>query len=367
MFPKNSLANIAACRSYLSAATRFSERTKAISMISLAQTLGFVIGPALQTIVVPLGNDGVWLIEGKLKLNMYTACGWINVVFSIFNFILFLPFIFKEHKVAAREAMLKKGLQTERETWKNVKQDYLSYWTLIVAFFILVFNFMLLETLGTSLTMDQFSWTKSEALYYMGILMSIGAVIACITFLLINPLCKRFQEVKVMIWCGFLFMVLGRAVYIPWDTNVPQIYNETERLMAYEDVTLCKQNNANIDLFRAVLHVKDLNSIDYNDSLIRTEFKEIFKRNPDDIKIERTNCTSTDELEDRWLGCPSTQEWCYYTRAMTFSQFVIGYVLTVLGYPIAVTLIQTIFSKVLGPRPQVKIIFFSLICYCSKS
>lgn len=24
------------------------------------------------------------------------------------------------------------------------------------------------ETLGTSLTMDQFAWTKGEALYYMG-------------------------------------------------------------------------------------------------------------------------------------------------------------------------------------------------------
>lgn len=39
--------------------------------------------------------------------------------------------------------------------------------------------------------MDQFAWTKEEALYYMGILMSAGAVIACATFVAIGPLCKR--------------------------------------------------------------------------------------------------------------------------------------------------------------------------------
>lgn len=44
-------------------------------MISLAQVLGFVIGPAIQAAVVPLGDEGVWLVTHKLKLNMYTATG----------------------------------------------------------------------------------------------------------------------------------------------------------------------------------------------------------------------------------------------------------------------------------------------------
>jgi hypothetical protein len=52
------------------------------------------------------------------------------------------------------------------------------------------------------------------------------------------------------------------------------------------------------------------------------------------------------------VGCPSSQEWCRYTPRMTVLQFVIGYSFTTIGYPLGVTLIQTIFSKVLGPRPQ---------------
>jgi len=34
----------------------------------------------------------------------------------------------------------------EKETWKAIKPDYLASWTLICAFFVLVFNFVLLET-----------------------------------------------------------------------------------------------------------------------------------------------------------------------------------------------------------------------------
>lgn len=53
------------------------------------------------------------------------------------------------------------------------------------------------------------------------------------------------------------------------------------------------------------------------------------------------------------VGCPAyVQSWCRYTPRLTFEQFLIGYIFTAMGFPIGVTLIQTIFSKILGPRPQ---------------
>ncbi|XP_012339097.1 major facilitator superfamily domain-containing protein 8 isoform X2 [Apis florea] len=250
-----SSANIAVARSYLSAATKFVERTHAVSMVSLAQVLGFVVGPSLQAAVTPLGE--------------------------------------KERRIAIREAMRNEGKQTEEETLKSIKPDNLAAWTLICAFFVLVFNFVLLETLGTSLTMDQFAWSKTEALYYMGILMSIGAVVSCITFVMIEPLCKKFNERKVMLWGGFLFMVIGRILYIPWGPGPPKI--------AY---------------------------------------------------LESFNNITKDSNGTEIVGCPSTQEWCSYTPQLTPVQFFIGYGFTTIGYPLGITLIQTIFSKVLGPRPQ---------------
>ncbi|XP_061387994.1 major facilitator superfamily domain-containing protein 8 [Musca vetustissima] len=287
-----SSSNTAVCRSYLSDATRLSERTNAVSMISLAQVLGFIIGPGLQALVTPLGSDGLQLFGGGAIFNMYTACGWINVVMSVGNLIMFMPVIFEERRVAAREIMIMQGKTSEKETWKSIKPNYISAWTLIVAFFVLVFNFVLLETLGTSLTMDQFAWSNEQALHYMGILMSVGAIVALITFLAINPLCKIFPENQVLIWGGFSLMVLGRVLYIPWGDGPPKI---------------AEVYNATMDL------------------------------QPDD---------------ELFLGCPRKQQWCETTPALTLSQFIIGYAFTSIGYPIGVTLIQTIFSKVLGPRPQ---------------
>ncbi|EAT38955.1 AAEL009195-PA [Aedes aegypti] len=320
-----SSASIAVCRSYLSAATKVRERTGAVSMVSLAQTLGFIVGPALQGLVTPLGDRGVPLFKDKLYLNMYTATGWINVVMGIMNFCLFLPFFFKEKRIAAKEAMVQQGKDSEKETWKALKPDYVSAWSLIFAFFILVFNFVFLETLATPLTMDMFAWTKAEALYYMAWVMAVGAIVASATFLTIGPLCKKFAEHKVLLWGGFFLMVLGRAVYVPMSDSPPMLaipLNSTA-------------------LHHAEPYVYASNFTEVYSNLTRVEYDEMST-----VPVMET----VQDVEV--LGCPITQEWCKTTKGMTISQFLIGYAFTAIGYPIGVTLITTIFSKILGPRPQ---------------
>ncbi|XP_063989056.1 major facilitator superfamily domain-containing protein 8 [Diachasmimorpha longicaudata] len=286
-----SSANIAVTRSYLSAATTVAERTQAVSMVSLAQVLGFVVGPALQAAVTPLGKEGFTLMG--LPINMYTAAGWINVFLGIINFALFLPQFFKERKIAAREAMKDQGKATEKEAWKAIKPDYVGAWSLIAAFGILVYNFVLLETLGTPLILDNFGWSKKDAVSTMGLMMSVGAVFACIAFVLIGPLCRRFDERRVLIWGGFFLMLVGRIIMVPWGKETPII-----------------------------------------------------------AELDPITNTTTTVNGTEIVGCPATQEWCRYTPMMTPVQYMIGYGFTTIGYPIGVTLSQTIFSKILGPRPQ---------------
>jgi hypothetical protein len=66
----------------------------------------------LQAAVTPLGDKGVPLIPGILTFNMYTATGWINVLLGVFNCILFLPSVFRERRIAAREAMMLHGMES---------------------------------------------------------------------------------------------------------------------------------------------------------------------------------------------------------------------------------------------------------------
>uniref|UniRef100_A0AAG5DWD9 Major facilitator superfamily (MFS) profile domain-containing protein n=1 Tax=Anopheles atroparvus TaxID=41427 RepID=A0AAG5DWD9_ANOAO len=326
-----SSSSVAVCRSYLSAATKLKERTSAVSMVSLAQTLGFIVGPVLQGMVTLFGEDGYPLLRNKLHLNMYTATGWINVLMGILNFCLFLPFVFKEKRIAAREAMLQQGMQSEKETWKLMKPDYLSAWSLIFAFFILLFNFVFLETLATPLTMDMFAWTKAEALYYMAWIMAVGAILASAMFLMIGPLCKRIPEQHVLIWGGFFLMVLGRAVYIPMSDKPPKLaISDTVSFMGQE---------------HSSSYVYSSNFTEVLSNLTRVDFDY---KGPTSTTAPVSTATATEDL----LGCPPTQEWCKTTRGMTIFQFLLGYAFTAVGYPIGVTLITTIFSKVLGPRPQ---------------
>lgn len=229
---------------------------------------------------------------------MYTAPGWVNFFLGVINFFLFLPFVFKDRRVAAREQMILHGKESEKETWKAIKPDYLTSWALIFSLFVFVFNFVLLESLGTPLTMEQFAWTKTEALKNMAILMTCGGAIACVTFVMISPLCKKFKENHVLIIGGFLLMVLGRLVHIPYGNEMPKIAVDREFLYS----------NGTIGVY--------------------------------------------DEDDPKVLGCPSSQDWCETTPVLGFPAFVLGYLLTSVGYPIGLTLIATIFSKVLGPRPQ---------------
>lgn len=101
-----------------------------------------------------------------------------------------------------------------------------------------------------------------------------------------------------MLWGGFFMLLIGRILYMPWGPGLPKI--------AEMNLTINSTVNSTITL-----------------------------------------------IENKLIpGCPSTQQWCYEIPAMTITQFIIGYGFTTLGYPIGVTLAQTIYSKILGPRPQ---------------
>lgn len=134
------VANVTISRSYLSAATCFLERTNASSMLTLMQLLGNISGPAFQTAVVPLGETGFAILG--FALDMYTAIGWTIALLGIINFILFASF-FVEYDIAAKEASLN---QTNAPEITSTKPDYITFWTLIAAYFSLVTNLILTET-----------------------------------------------------------------------------------------------------------------------------------------------------------------------------------------------------------------------------
>lgn len=122
------LGSITACRTFITQGTLVSERTQAISHLSLSQALGFVLGPVGQLVLKPLGNDGIPIIEGRLNLNMYTAVGWLTALLGLTNLILFHPKFFQESDIAQREAQMKAKLNAQKQSTRNEKViQYIQY------------------------------------------------------------------------------------------------------------------------------------------------------------------------------------------------------------------------------------------------
>jgi MFS transporter, ceroid-lipofuscinosis neuronal protein 7 len=269
-------ANVAVCRSYIAAATKLDERTFALSMASLAQVSGFIVGPLLQAAFTSLGEG--FKVFDTFPLSMYTAPGWVNVIFGIFNIVIFLPSIFQDHNIAVREQMMLQGKENAKETWKSTKIDYLLTWSLIFSYFIVAFNLVILESLGTPLTMDQFAFTKKETLKWNGILVGIGAAISCVIFCLLPKICKLLKEIDILIWGGLLIMAFGKFIYIPFRSELPKIAEDRNYTMP----------NGTFGYY--------------------------------------------DEEDENVLGCPvKTQEWCAWTPRLGIPEFVVGYFMGVIG------------------------------------
>jgi MFS transporter, ceroid-lipofuscinosis neuronal protein 7 len=51
-------------------------------------------------------------------------------------------------------------------------------------------NYFAIFSLGIPIVMDQFAWTDEQALFYMGILMAVGAVISVVVIALLKLICN---------------------------------------------------------------------------------------------------------------------------------------------------------------------------------
>lgn len=53
-------------------------------------------------------------------------------------------------------------------------------------------------------------------------------------------------------------------------------------------------------------------------------------------------------------GCPYEQTWCQYTPAIHLAQYISSDILIGVGYPACNVMSYTLYSKILGPKPQVR-------------
>ena len=70
---------------------------------------------------------------------------------------------------------------------------------------------------------------------------------------------------------------------------------------------------------------------------------------PCPCKYDNMECTG---IMKECVGCHL--EWCTEQPALNLVQFIVGVVILTLGHPFRIALTQSIYSKMLGPIPQVR-------------
>lgn len=358
-----SSANITLCRSYIAASSTLRERTTAVSLTSAAQSLGFVVGPALQTAIAVSfshssdGNDAVLnctlkdlgnssniqneTIQGSLGIewDMFTAAGWIASLLGFTNLILFAPCIFKEYNIAEKEAKYLQRERNEEERERKLpKADYPAVVCVLGAFFVILLVFVLLETIAVPMVIDMYAWTSDFAVTIVGVGMSIVAFITLFMFALGSILAKKYDERKVMIFLGLVPTMLSMLIHFPMGSNYARMQNCTteQSQMAAFPVNIATSLAA-------------LNNSDTEESIFEAELSRHKRFAIDDSG--RSRCGNTSSHYDCHLGCPQDQEWCLYTPIVEVWQMALADVTAVIGYPVAFAILSSLYTKILGPKP----------------
>ncbi|KAM9407897.1 major facilitator superfamily domain-containing protein 8 isoform 1-T1 [Salvelinus alpinus] len=297
--------NVAVVRSYVAGATSLKERNSAMANTSACQALGFILGPALQAGLSFIGEQGVSVKVIDLQLNMYTAPALLAALFGVIN-ILLVVLVLREHQVddygrhiRAINYVSEERMEVSQETEGDI--DQVAVLTSNVLFFIIMFMFAVFETIATPLSMDMFSWTRKDAVLYNGIILSCVGFESILVFLLVKVLSQRIGDRPVLLG-GLAIIFCGFFVLLPWGNHYPEIQ--------WADL----KNNT-------VIH-------------------ETFAPTP----------VSNSSFEP--TGCPAEQTWCQYTPAIHLAQFLTADVLIGAGYPACNVISYTLYSKILGSKPQ---------------
>ena len=82
--------------------------------------------------------------------------------------------------------------------------------------------------------MDQWAWTRQEAVRYLGIQMACGALVGVTCFGLIGPLAKRFDDRKLLIFVGLIPLIIGKAIMIPLGSQYPKYIDSNGEDIYYD-------------------------------------------------------------------------------------------------------------------------------------
>ncbi|GFS24089.1 major facilitator superfamily domain-containing protein 8 [Elysia marginata] len=402
-----SAGNVAVWRSYVASATTLKERTFTMANINICASAGFVLGPVLQAAFVPISYPGP-MEHHFLHVNMYTTPALLATVLCSVSALLIL-IVFKEHRIKDEPGAEAASIQFLPSQKASI--DYVAVFTCILHFFSSAITFQIFQTVSErALLMTGFLFTAAACFVFV----PFGQKLPPRGMAPIRPL--NLSRSVPSPWMEYPnHMVPGAAYQYTHESNVEpsgtktaesinnfpktkaNLKSEMHQLEEKEDERINRNNPVSSAVKTKHRATDSILRVGHESSTLRHHrFSRIinyFSRgqrskansetfgNPEHPlpwdKTERVArlaalaaiagpflspdssstpptpvhpTTPKDEHEAE--GCPWNLSWCAHVPVLHLAQYAVGTLLYGIGYPLCHVLTFTIFSKVLGSKPQ---------------
>ncbi|CAK5106238.1 unnamed protein product [Meloidogyne enterolobii] len=292
-------SNISLLKAYASSASTQRDRSRAIALVTGGVALGMTMGPAFQLLFTPIGYPGPNIFISGLMLSMYTAPALMACIMNAVNaFCIFTYFREVYAGVMSSRSQINRNEPALPKIDKRAL--FLCYFTRFTQMFINT-N---LETLGASLAMVLFAWTRTESVKYFS---AAQAIMSLLAFL---------------IYVGFIMFRFDRFLH--------------------------ERCNVIASLFALLLFHILTYSYPFLPGHLTTYSSEDYPFNSTDIDDDGSN----EEIQH--VGCDTSKfSWCNSVRSINPFYFYICYILFIgLAFPSLNVSLNTLFSKIIGPRRQ---------------
>ncbi|KAH7728844.1 Protein Y53G8AR.7 a [Aphelenchoides avenae] len=171
-------SNISLLKAYASTASTTKDRSRAIAFVTGGVALGMTTGPALQLIFTPIGYPGFFLTK-TLSISMYTAPAYAACIMNVLG-SLAIHFLFKEHYAG----VVNKDIKANGGKKVPIpKFDPVAVALCHLTRFTQMFTHTNIETLGSPVAMVMFSWTRKEAVEYISTAQGFMSFLAFLTYI----------------------------------------------------------------------------------------------------------------------------------------------------------------------------------------
>ncbi|XP_065065396.1 major facilitator superfamily domain-containing protein 8-like isoform X2 [Rhopilema esculentum] len=175
---------------------------------------------------------------------------------------------------------------------KLQKPDNFALLIILLTYFVMYMVFSSIETFTAPLMKSELALTKSEAVFYAGLLLSSVGPIALFSLSLIRCTSNRLAERSIML-LGCTISLLGFIIFLPWGNTHPTLQTTEQTKLG---------------------------------NVMKTIWK---------------------------AGCPPKFQWCKNAPKIHLAQFVVAELIIIVGFTLSFLIINGLYSKVIGPRKQV--------------